>query len=298
MDTRWIENLMLGHGSKHSNLREHILSIHKNNPGFTENCAQNFKNNAGRSSYQWLAELIQPKIHYSVLDLACGSGALLEICDELYGQRISLTGVDMSEDELALATNRLRNKKIKLKNSTAQNLSVFSKKSYDVILCHWALTLMDPLEPVLREVKRILKPKGIFGAIIDGDHNLSTEYEIVHNIIYGWAQKQFANYGSIELGDPRARDPIKLVDIAKKIFQNSAITIEPDILLLKAKPLQLAKDVSGFFYAALVLSEENNKKMIKDLQKFFELNKDKNQISTFHMPINRLIIELKNQPTN
>ena len=49
MDTRWIENLMLGHGSKHSNLREHILSIHKNNPGFTENCAQNFKNNAGRS---------------------------------------------------------------------------------------------------------------------------------------------------------------------------------------------------------------------------------------------------------
>ena len=193
MDTRWIENLMLGHGSKHSNLREHILSIHKNNTGFTENCAQNFKNQSGRSSYQWLAQLIKPEMHHKVLDLACGNGALLEICDELYGHNISLTGVDMSEDELALASIRLGNREIELKNSTAQNMDLFSDNSHDVILCHWALTLMDPLEPVLNEAKRILKPKGIFGAIIDGDHNLSTEYEITHKIIYSWAQKQFAN---------------------------------------------------------------------------------------------------------
>ena len=140
MDTRWIENLMLGHGSKHSNLREHILSIHKNNTGFTENCAQNFKNQSGRSSYQWLAQLIKPEMHHKVLDLACGNGALLEICDELYGHNISLTGVDMSEDELALASIRLGNREIELKNSTAQNMDLFSEKSHDVILCHWALT--------------------------------------------------------------------------------------------------------------------------------------------------------------
>ena len=298
MDTRWIENLMLGHGSKHSNLREHILSIHKNNTGFTENCAQNFKNEFGRSSYQWLAQLIKPEMHHKVLDLACGNGALLEICDELYGHNISLTGVDMSEDELALASKRLGSREIELKNSTAQNMDLFSEKSHDVILCHWALTLMDPLEPVLKEAKRILKPKGIFGAIIDGDHNLSTEYEITHKIIYSWAQKQFANYGSIELGDSRARDPIKLIAIVKKIFKNSSVMIEPDVLIMKDKPLQLAKDVSGFFYASLILSEENTKKMIEDLHKFFNLNKNKNQIATFRMPINRLRVETDTQPIN
>ena len=298
MDTRWIENLMSGYGSKHSNLREHILSIHKSNPGFTENCAQNFKNVAGRSSYQWLAELIQPEVHHKVLDLACGSGVLLEICDELYGHKISLSGIDMSEDELALATKRLVNRKIELQNSTAQNLDFFPEESHDVILCHWALTLMDPLEPVLKEVKRILKPQGIFGAIIDGDQNLSTEYEIVHKIIYGWAQKQFTNYGTVELGDSRARDPIKLIAIVKKIFENSLVTIEPDVLILKAKPLQLAKDVSGFFYASLILSKENTKKMIEDLKKLFDLNKNKQQISTFRMPINRLTVRVKTQTTN
>jgi 2-polyprenyl-3-methyl-5-hydroxy-6-metoxy-1,4-benzoquinol methylase len=107
MNTTWIEKLMSGEGSKHSNLREHILSVHKSNPGFTENCAQSFKNKAGKSSYQWLAEIIQPKIHHEILDLACGSGPLLEICDEMFGKNISLTGLDMSDEELALAKTRL-----------------------------------------------------------------------------------------------------------------------------------------------------------------------------------------------
>jgi hypothetical protein len=149
---------------------------------------------------------------------------------------------------------------------------------------------MDPLEPVLKEIKRVLRPKGFFGAIVDGDHNLSPQYEIVHNIIYKWTQKQYSNYGSVELGDSRTRDPLKLISVVEKIFNNSVVKIEPDILQLKAKPLELAKQVSGFFYAALVLSEENNKKMIEEVQKFFESNKNQDQLSTFQMPINRLVV--------
>ncbi len=291
MEKKWIENLMSGKGSNHLNLREHILEIHKRNTGFTENCAQNFKNNAGRSSYEWLAEIISPKYHFQVLDLACGSGPLLEICDQNFGKNISLFGVDMSDEELSLAKQRLKNSEIKLKNSTAQNLNFIADKSVDVVLCHWALTLMDPLEPVLKEVKRILSSKGIFGAIVDGNDNLSPHYKIIHNIIYKWAKKQYSNYGSIELGDPRVRDPLKLQKLIEKIFNKSTVKIEPDILELKARPPKLAKDVSGFFYASLILSKENSDGMLNEVQNFFSNQKKQDGFCTFKMPINRLVIE-------
>ena len=293
MDRTWITKLMSGEGSNHSNLRKHILAIHESNPGFTENCGHNFKNKSEKSSYQWLAQIIEPKKHKKILDLACGSGPLLEICDDLYGQDISLIGVDMSSPELKLASRRLKNTKISLINSTAQDLNFISDKDIDVVLCHWALTLMSPVEPVLREIKRVLKNRGIFGAIIDGNNSLSPQYEKVHSIIYSWAKKQYSNYGSVELGDTRIREPKKLITLIKEIFIDVYVEIEHDILELKAEPEKLAKEVSGFFYAALILNKTNKKNMLLELQKFFISQKTNRRVLSFQMPINRLIVTKK-----
>lgn len=287
MDKTWIKKLMLDEGSKHSNLREHLLTVHKNNPGFTESCAQNFKNEHGRSSYHWLAELIRPNIHKQVLDLGCGSGPLLEICDKIHGGTISLIGVDMSEDELALAKKRL-DKKITLFNSTAQNLSCIGEDSVDVVLCHWALTLMDPLEPVFKEIKRVLRSNGVFGAIVDGNHKNLPQYKAVHNIIYSWAQTEYSNYGNVELGDVRTRDTASLLELVKTHFKGALIIVEHDVLELTGEPSTLAKEVSGFFYATFVLTKENKVKMLKEIEKLFESQYRKDHVSSFKMPINRL----------
>ena len=48
---------------------------------------------------------------------------------------------------------------------------------------------MDPLVPVLKTVKRILKNQGIFSAIVDGDLNSATGYLEIHNLIYKFVQK-------------------------------------------------------------------------------------------------------------
>ena len=45
--------------------------------------------------------------------------------------------------------------------------------SKDVIFCHWALTLMDPVISVLKTIKRILKNR-VFSAIVDGDSHSAT----------------------------------------------------------------------------------------------------------------------------
>ena len=67
--------------------------------------------------------------------------------------------------------------------------------SKDVIFCHWALTLMDPVVPVLKTVKRILKNQGIFSAIVDGDSRSATGYLEIYNLIYKYVKKIVPNYG-------------------------------------------------------------------------------------------------------
>ena len=77
---------------------------------------------------------------------------------------------------------------------------------------------MDPVIPVLKTIKRILKNQGIFSAIVDGDPKSAAGYLEIHNIIYKFVQKIFPNYGLLELGDPRVRSLKTLINLLKKYF--------------------------------------------------------------------------------
>ncbi|MAI29333.1 MAG: hypothetical protein CMP38_03895 [Rickettsiales bacterium] len=290
MNRYWLRKLLAEENSNSSNLIHHLKTVHRSNPGFTESCAKKSVNKHGRSSYQWLAEIIEPQKHKVVLDLACGSGPLLELCIQKFGENLTLIGVDMSDDELNVAKKRIKNKKTMFYKAYAQNLDFIPVNYIDVVLCHWALPLMNPLEPVLKEIRRVLKINGIFSAIIDGDFNLLSGYRDVHELIYSWANKEFSNYSSFELGDTRSRCPDKLLPLVKSIFKESYVSIESDVLEIRGDPLSLALEVSGFFYATYALSDNNRLKMLKDLEKFFIDNANSQNKALFEMPINKLTV--------
>ena len=66
----------------------------------------------------------------------------------------------MSADELALAAVRLPPERVSLHCAIAQDLGFLDDGSVGAVLCHWALTLMQPVQPVLQEVKRVLAADG------------------------------------------------------------------------------------------------------------------------------------------
>ena len=101
------------------------------------------------------------------LDLACGSGPLLKILYDR-NKNLKLKGVDISPEELELAKARLPKGVVDLFELKAQNLTAIDDNSIDVVLCHWALTLMNPITPVLNEVHRVLSSGGRFAALVDG----------------------------------------------------------------------------------------------------------------------------------
>ena len=171
----------------------------------------------------------------------------------------------------------------------AQNLFFLSDASFDVILCHWALTLMDPVIPVLTTINRLLTKGGVFAAITDGDINNSSSYHKIHNIIYECVQQEHPNYGEIEIGDSRVRTVEGLNELVKKTFEEPKVNITPHLLSFCAPPKILAQEVAGFFYASFVLSSKGKSKMLVKLENYFSKQIHGGD-SCFKMPINRLVL--------
>lgn len=117
------------------------------------------------SSYAALTSLV-PGVNapLSVLDLGCGDGYLLGLLAARQQAQLQLLGVDMSEAELAVARAALP-ASVRLLQGRGQTLDLPSA-SVDYLLSHMALMLMDDIEQVVREMRRVLRPGGQFGAIV------------------------------------------------------------------------------------------------------------------------------------
>ena len=292
LNSIWTDSLARNLHPDGNALVDHLRTVHQEHAGFTEACASSCRDEAGRNSYEWLAELVPDNEGLRVLDLACGSGSLLKILFDR-NKNLNLKGIDMCPEELALAKTRLINSGVNLIESKAQNLTAINDNSIDIVLCHWALTLMDPIAPVLDEVRRVLTSGGQFAALVDGPMNAAPSYTEVHDLIYSYVQEEIPSYGEIDLGDPRIRGSESLSNLAHKAFPEANVTIETNVVSMEGPVTQVAEIVAGFFYAAFVLKPEKRKLMITSLSNILAISKestDAERQGRFSMPISRLLV--------
>ena len=288
----WTDSLARNLHPDSDALVDHLRTIHQEHTGFTEACASTCRDEAGRNSYEWLADIVPDNKGLNVLDLACGSGPLLKILFDR-NKNLNLKGIDMCPEELGLAKNLLLNSGVNLIESKAQNLTAINDNSVDIVLCHWALTLMDPIAPVLDEVRRVLTSKGCFAALVDGPMNSAPGYKEVHDLIYSYVQEEIPSYGKIDLGDSRIRGSESLSNLARKAFPEAKVTIETNVVSMEGPVTQVAEIASGFFYAAFVLKPEKRKSMITGLSNILAISNGSNHAERhgrFSMPISRLLV--------
>ncbi|MGM0433944.1 MAG: class I SAM-dependent methyltransferase [Pseudomonadota bacterium] len=289
--TEWTSSLEQDAEPGSAALRSHLRAVHHENAGFTESCAMRCQDQQGRTSYAWLADAVAPERDRVVLDVACGSGPLLRLCHEALPSQVRLIGVDMSPDELALARARLPVGRAELVEAQAQQLDFLEDSSVDVALCHWALTLMDPVMLVLSEMARLLAPGGRFAAIVDGPMEAAPGYAQVHDLIYSHVQVELPNYGRMELGDPRVRTAEGLVALVKEAFPNASVDVQTEVVRMSGPAETLAEEAAGFFYAAFVLSPAARRRMLDELAALLrELSPGR--APEFAMPVNRIVVEL------
>ena len=293
LNSTWTESLANNQQPDGKALLAHLRTVHKNNAGFTEKCPSICRDKAGRNSYEWLAEIVPNTDGIRVLDLACGSGPLLKILYDR-NKNLRLKGVDMCPEELALAKARLPEGVVDLFELKAQNLTAIDDNSIDVVLCHWALTLMKPITPVLNEVSRVLSSGGRFAALVDGPMNAAPKYSDVHNLIYRFVQAKLPKYGEIDLGDPRIRSTDSLKHILSEVFPDANVNIETRVVSMEGPINKVTETTAGFFYASFILPPEIRKVMLSKLSDLLIISKQNRYLERqgrFSMPINRLVIK-------
>lgn len=131
----------------------YVAAYHDANPGITEDLLARARDDAGRTPYDWLLEALPP--FGTAVDLACGSGPVVR---RLGGRRA--VGVDRSPGELARARRRFGERAgppLVRADATALPLA---PRTVDAVTASMALMVLDPIEPALDEIARVLRPGG------------------------------------------------------------------------------------------------------------------------------------------
>lgn len=115
-----------------------------------------------------------------VLDLGSGSGMDTFITALKVGKTGSVTGIDMTDEQLAKAENLRKENKIEnvsFHKSYIEKLP-FADASFDVVISNGVINLCPDKEKVFTEVARVLKPKG---RMVIAD--IVTEEQLPENVV-------------------------------------------------------------------------------------------------------------------
>lgn len=114
-----------------------------------------------------------------VLDIGCGGGAALKRMAEMLGPRGRLTGLDYSEVSVAesrrLNADAVRDGRMKIIAGSVEHLP-FAGDSFDKITTVESFYFWPDPQENLREVRRVLRPGGVFLLVADiHDHEGMSE---------------------------------------------------------------------------------------------------------------------------
>ena len=254
MNDNVLKKIESGKDLSSSDWESYLKEAHQKTPGMTPSAFRNLRDKEGLNSYQRLLRAAMLKRGDVILDLACGDGHLFSYIEDELGPDFSYVGVDMSESELALARQRLEGRtKCKFLNERAQKLSLKSE-SCDRCLCHMAFMLMNPVDEVISEIKRVLKPGGRFCAVVGSRKVADGLLKEFHNLLSKHLDSNISNLNKIPMGDARTTT----MDGIKELFPENDWELKDisDIVLDMECPPSLVWNVFKDMYFIDLLNAE------------------------------------------
>ncbi|SHH38853.1 bifunctional demethylmenaquinone methyltransferase/2-methoxy-6-polyprenyl-1,4-benzoquinol methylase UbiE [Thermosipho atlanticus] len=133
------------------------------------------------------------------LDLCCGTGKFTELISEILGDKGFIYALDISENMLEIAKNRINKQNIKFILGDATE-TPFENNFFDVVTMGWGLRNIPDIHMVLTEIYRILKVGGRFVLLDMGKPNTF----LIKNFYWFYLKKIVPLIGKIVTGN---KDP-------------------------------------------------------------------------------------------
>lgn len=226
----------------------------------------------------------------TILDIPCGSGPLIQRVSNEVGPGGYLIGVDFNGDEIKKACESIKQGNIQFLCEKAQNLPIASN-TIDVIFCHLGLMLFNPIEPVIKEVSRVLKQGGFVVANLISSKNHSAVFKEYCKITHDY-ERHIPKAQQFSWGDSSVNTPEGL-KVLFGIDQGFSDNIEKAHYTVghRDTPETMLKLLRTFFQISYLLGESDRIKCERELLAVLERFQDENGQVNFEIPFEKVIIK-------
>jgi len=281
---RFSKKILAGEVNSPEDWVEYLKQAHHEAPGMTPHAFDDFKASNGQNSYQVLAKTLGKlsSKQVRILDLACGDGHLIPFIQKMAEEPAQILGVDMSADELEIAKTKKFGSNVIFKCEMANSISE-SSNSFDAILCHMALMLMTPIEPVVLELYRLLRPNGLIASVVGSSPSELSFNMTYRKILNGFIKEKYPKFIAPVTGDQRINTQKDL----QSVFPESKFYD------LKAENICLFKDIQpmeswNYFkdmYLVTILPDKEKAELRSRIVAAAEDAKNSSNLLTLEFPI-------------
>ncbi|MBN1070944.1 methyltransferase domain-containing protein [Clostridium botulinum] len=201
-----------------------------------------------------------------ILELGCGVGKLWIKNQDFIDENSEIILSDFSPNMLKCAKNNLENLdyKFKYKKINAEDIP-YDDESFDVVIAEHMLYFVTDIEKALSEIKRVLKPNGIFYVTTNSCNSMIELNKL--------AEKFDPNLDINNNGLSSRFDLENGEKMLKKYFNNiESETLEGKIILDKAEPVVSYK--ASTIQGNSILVGKKREEFTKYLEKYIEENKN------------------------
>jgi ubiquinone/menaquinone biosynthesis C-methylase UbiE len=186
-------------------------------------------------------ELFSPLAGGRVLDAATGEGGFIRVLHKYLISYTEIVGIDSSGRMIKTAQRKNKNQKVHFVQMNAEQIG-FNETSFDTVSIAVSLHHLENVPQVLGEMKRVLKPGGMF-IICEMHRDGLTEAQFNAIRIHHWAAEVDAALGTLH---DRTFARAEILDYIDDLDLYDVIT--RDIQQIDADPMKdkVVRSVSGY----------------------------------------------------
>lgn len=212
----------------------------------------------------WCFNQIDFPKNAKVLELGCGPGKLWRKNKDNIDENLDITLSDFSSSMLKITKDKLKdvNHKFQYKEINAEDIP-YKDETFDVVIAQHMIYFVPNIEKALSEIKRVLKPGGMFYVTANSCESMAELNELSEAFEpnAGLSNNGFSARFDLEKGKP----------MLEKYFDNLSVEIlNGKIIVDDPKPVVSYK--ASTIQGSLILNEEKKKKFTKYLEDYIKKN--------------------------